>query len=604
VREVGVMNGGNRTTEPPEEELHVGERDGSAVVLPTVNVLTGRGFVTGKSGSGKSNTASVVIEELLDRAFPVLVVDTDGEYFGLKEEYELLHAGADEECDVRVGPEHAEKLATLALEENVPVVLDVSGYLDGDAADELVRETARYLFAKEKKLKKPFLLVVEEVHEYVPEGAGLGETGRMLIKIGKRGRKHGLGIVGISQRPADVKKDFITQANWLVWHRLTWENDTKVVRRIVGSEYGDRVADLDAGEAFVQLDWTDSDVERVRFRRKRTFDAGATPGLDDIERPELKSVSDDLTGDLANITEQQRKKADRIERLETELERKDERITELERELEHARDVSAAAERMAEAVAGEGETEREGTDAQATLPEKEAVVDRLCDRVEALEARLESVDAGDVGQGTPYPGYERPTADGETGVPEGTNGTDGGSSDGVEVSADDRTVEDDPGPDPETLSAAFESDRGIEAYIEDVRDRDRRRIEALEEVDVDTKTGPETAAGRGLDDLLRADAVAVRLQAALRDADCNRDAAAGVLSALAKTGPTTPSGAARSAGCSSDAAAAFLAELRARSLVARDANHRYDLDEERMERLVDDDDGRASLGELRSQWEV
>jgi cell division septum initiation protein DivIVA len=368
------------------------EGETSPIELPVVEVLTGRGFITGKSGSGKSNTASVVVEELLEAAYPVLIVDTDGEYYGLKEEYELLHAGADEECDIRIGPEHAEKVATLALEQNVPTILDVSGYLDEDAADELLRETARHLFAKEKKLKKPFLLVIEEVHEYIPEGGGMDETGRMLIKVGKRGRKHGLGIVGISQRPADVKKDFITQANWLVWHRLTWDNDTKVVGRIVGGEYGERVSELDAGEAFLQTDWTDDDVRRVRFKRKRTFDAGATPGLDDFERPELKSVSEGLVDDLQAITESEHREADRIADLERELERKDERIRELERELESARDVSDAARRMANALSTGGELPA-ATPEQSTLPDAtmDDELERLRSENTALEAEIEEL---------------------------------------------------------------------------------------------------------------------------------------------------------------------------------------------------------------------
>src|SRR6056297_3393766 len=142
---------------------------GTEVELPVVDILTGRGFVTGKSGSGKSNTASVMIENLLSKNFPVLIVDTDGEYYGLKEQFELLHAGADEECDIVVSPEHAEKLAHLALEQNVPIILDVSGYLEEDTANELLLEVVKQLFAKEKRLKKPFLLVVEECHEYIPE---------------------------------------------------------------------------------------------------------------------------------------------------------------------------------------------------------------------------------------------------------------------------------------------------------------------------------------------------------------------------------------------------------------------------------------------------
>jgi len=323
--------------------------EGGAVDLPVVELLTGRGFVTGKSGSGKSNTASVVAEKLLDGGYGLLIVDIDGEYYGLKEEYEILHVGADEECDIRVGPQHAEKIAQLALEKHVPIILDVSSFLDESEANELLREVARYLFAKEKKLKQPFLLVVEEVHEYLPEGGGLDECGRMLIKVAKRGRKHGLGMCGISQRPADVKKDFITQCDWLVWHRLTWQNDTKVVKRILGSDYADGVEGLNDGEGYLMTDW-DEDVRQVQFQRKRTFDAGATPGLDDFERPELKSVSDDLVSDLEQITEEQQARESRVRELERELKDKELRIGELEAELEEARDLSEMAEQFSRAM--------------------------------------------------------------------------------------------------------------------------------------------------------------------------------------------------------------------------------------------------------------
>jgi len=338
---------------------------GTSVSLPVVELLTGRGFVTGKSGSGKSNTASVLVENLLANNFPVLVVDTDGEYYGLKEEFELLHAGADDECDIQVSPEHAEKIASLALEGNVPIILDVSGYLDEDEAKELLLSVARHLFAKEKKLKKPFLMLIEEVHEYIPEGGGLDETGKMLIKIGKRGRKHGLGIVGISQRPADVKKDFITQCDWLVWHRLTWNNDTNVVSRIIDAEHANAVEDLGDGEAFLMTDWSES-VRRVQFHRKRTFDAGATPGLDDFERPELKSISDDLVSDLREISDEQERRESELADLRQEVEKKEQRIRELEAELEDARDLSRMADRFAQAMLQKAEAPYRGGEGRPT----------------------------------------------------------------------------------------------------------------------------------------------------------------------------------------------------------------------------------------------
>ncbi len=335
--------------------------------LLVVEVLTGRGVVLGKSGSGKSNSASVIIEELLDEGYPVLIVDVDGEYFGLKEEYEILHLGADEECDLAVGPEHAEKIAELTLEQNIPVILDVSGYLHEEEQKELIKEVGRYLFAKEKKLKKPFLMLVEEAHEYIPE-SGLDDVGQMLIKIAKRGRKHGLGLCGISQRPADIKKDFITQCDWHIWHRLTWDNDTKVVRRVLGSEYADAVQELDDGDAFILTDWDDQ-IRRIQFRRKHTFDAGATPGLEEIERPDLKSVSDDIVSELETISEQQQTEENEIERLRSKLEEREGRIDELEEELEKARDVSELAQRFTDALAQSDSSSNSTRDLEDTVEE-------------------------------------------------------------------------------------------------------------------------------------------------------------------------------------------------------------------------------------------
>ena len=381
-------------------EVSAGENAGAIVELPVVDVLTGRGFVTGKSGSGKSNSASVVCEKLLDDGYGILIVDIDGEYYGLKEEYEILHVGADEECDLQVGVEHAEKIAELALEGNVPIILDVSSFLDESKARELLTEVTKQLFAKEKKLKQPFLMLVEEVHEYIPEGGGVDECGQMLIKVSKRGRKHGLGIVGISQRPADVKKDFITQCDWLVWHRLTWNNDTKVVGRILGSEYADAIEDMDDGESFLMTDWNGS-IRRVQFERKRTFDAGATPGLEDFERPELKSVSGDLVEELQEITDERNRRENRIEELEHELQRKEERVRDLERQLSEARDLKQMADRFSRAMM-EQVTGRPLSVAPGRQSELDEAAAGRVQRDPDLEADLEAVRNGEA-EPTPPP---------------------------------------------------------------------------------------------------------------------------------------------------------------------------------------------------------
>lgn len=541
-----------------EREVVVGEAsDGTDVTIPVVELLTGRGFVTGKSGSGKSNTASVIAEELLEAGFPLLIVDTDGEYYGLKEEYEMLHAGADEECDIQIGPEHAEQMATLALEENVPVILDVSGYLDEEVANELLRETARQLFVKEKKLKKPFLLVVEEVHEYIPEGGGMDETGKLLIKIGKRGRKHGLGILGISQRPADVKKDFITQANWLVWHRLTWENDTKVVGRIIDSEYSELVSELGDGQAYVQTDWNDVDVRKIQFRRKRTFDAGATPGLDDFERPELKSVSDALVGDLQKISERKQREESRIEELERNLEKRGDRIEELEEELRNARDISSVAQQMAEALQNpdtvqtelpesndelrrvhdelvELETKHEELEEQ--LNEKDHVINILQDKLKAQRGRTENLAKRNRALKDQIDELEG--ADGEQTI--------------VQADADD-----------------FEF--GYTDVAEGLTVADSQIIVANEQ--------------RNVDELLETTPIDDRLSAACDQSRCSLETSRMVIKTLAQAGPLTTIEVASRVDRSAVAVQSLLSELRTQSVVGRPSERTYQLESEILEAL-------------------
>jgi len=482
---------------------------GTDVSLPVVELLTGRGFVTGKSGSGKSNTASVVAENLLDAGFGLLIVDIDGEYYGLKEEYEILHVGADEECDIQVTTEHAEKIANLALEQNVPIILDISSFLDDEEAEALLTEVSKHLFAKAKKLKQPFLMLVEEVHEWIPENGSVGEVGKMLIKIGKRGRKHGLGMVGISQRPADVKKDYITQCDWLVWHRLTWNNDTKVVRRVLDGEYADAVEDLGDGEAFLMTDWSES-IRRVQFHRKQTFDAGATPGLDDFERPELKSVSDDLVSELQAISEQERQREDAIAELREEIEKKNSRIAELETELQDARDLSRMADQFVDALLDQVEGASPGrTEAE-----------RMRARRQRREGQAPSASEQDSERGASDPGDETDPADAEP--------TTDDSETGVREETSPAEAEDAA----EAFAAVMGEDGDTPADIDsaDVETSDAETSD-VETADTDATGGVEQPGSNGDGDLLAfdfsdADMPAFGFETPESAADTNGDGAA------------------------------------------------------------------------------
>ncbi|MFB6081623.1 MAG: ATP-binding protein [Halanaeroarchaeum sp.] len=272
------------------------------ITLPAIEVLTGRGVIFGKSGSGKSNSASVIIEELLERGFPLLIVDIEGEYYTLKERYEVVHVGSTDKSDMPIRETDPEQIVDICLDRNRPVIIDLSEVMDMAPAERFVDDVVTILFSREKEARKPFLLIVEEIHEFLPQQGGLDDLGETLIRVAKRGRKRGLGLTGMSQRPAAVDKDFITQCDWLVWHRLTWKNDTQVVKSILGSEKAKEVQELATGEAIMMTDW-DEMVRRVQFRRKRTYDAADTPSLAPENRPDL--TTDDATPDPRAQTEVQ-----------------------------------------------------------------------------------------------------------------------------------------------------------------------------------------------------------------------------------------------------------------------------------------------------------
>jgi len=266
------------------------------VTLPIPSILTGRGFITGKSGSGKSNTASVIIEELLKNKCPLMIIDTDGEYNGLKEKFkDVLHIGQGPDSDVELTMGRVDKITDIALIEGAPIILDVSNFKP-EKQKEIINEIVTQLFDKEKEHRKPFLLVIEEVHEFLSQQGGVDELARNLIRIAKRGRKRGLGICGISQRPSAVDKDFITQCNWSFWHRFTWAADKKAVTQTLGTAYANQMETLATGEAFMATDW--DAIQRIKLKQKETFDDGATPISRNIIRPDFTSGQSELIEQL------------------------------------------------------------------------------------------------------------------------------------------------------------------------------------------------------------------------------------------------------------------------------------------------------------------
>ena len=100
-----------------------------------------------------------------------------------------------------------------------------------DVQDVVVARLTKELFEDRKAGKiPPFLFVVEEAHNYCPErGVGRSVSSGILRTIASEGRKFGMGLCVVSQRPAKVDKNIISQCNTNIILKVTNPNDLKAI---------------------------------------------------------------------------------------------------------------------------------------------------------------------------------------------------------------------------------------------------------------------------------------------------------------------------------------------------------------------------------------
>lgn len=253
----------------------------------------------GITGSGKTNTAAVLIEELLANGLPLTIVDIEGEYYGLKEQYDLLIAGRSEHAELEVSPENASALATVSVERGLSVILDLSDYTQDETYAFLVAYFTA-LWEAASKVKRPYQIVLEEAHEFIPQGAST-PLKQIITRIALRGRKRGLGIILMSQRSAKVEKDVLTQTSLLFLHKVVHPTDMKVYKDLIplpASEVEATVGALVPGSVVVVSNHRPV-VAHIRLRH--TFHAGSTPDLGEIVQPDLRRVDASLLRDLQEM---------------------------------------------------------------------------------------------------------------------------------------------------------------------------------------------------------------------------------------------------------------------------------------------------------------
>jgi len=290
--------------------------------------------ILGIRGSGKSNTAGVIFEELLRNNYPMSIVDIEGEYFGLKESYEVLVVGTGDGVEIEIDADSAGEIAQVSMEQNVPVVLDLSGFLS-DERTEILKAYLSSLWNLAGQLRRPYIIGIEEAHEFIPQGVK-NELKEMIARIALRGRKRGLGGIVVSQRSAKVDKDVLSQAGILFLHRVVHEVDMRVYGELLPwrkSEVKEIIGSLETGDCIYI---NGESILPIYVRERSTFHAGFTPSLEAVASPELKQVSASIIDAIERARAGKKKKSkieeleSRIEGLEKEIDERDQTIAELE----------------------------------------------------------------------------------------------------------------------------------------------------------------------------------------------------------------------------------------------------------------------------------
>jgi len=133
-----------------------------------------------------------------------------------------------------------------------------------------------------KEMKIPITwIIIDEAHNFLPS-EGKTAASEPLLTIIKQGRQPGISCVLITQRPNKLHEDAISQADLILSHRITAEQDIKALRNIMQTyllfDIQKYIGDLprEPGAAIV-LDDNSERIYPIKVRPRQSWHAGGTP---------------------------------------------------------------------------------------------------------------------------------------------------------------------------------------------------------------------------------------------------------------------------------------------------------------------------------------
>ncbi len=165
-------------------------------------------------------------------------------------------------------------------------------------------------FWTDRDKRKPMAFVCDEAHLYLPKKDGKNPIEQRAVenfeKIAKEGRKYGVALLIVSQRPSDVSSTILSQCNNVLSLRLTNGDDQATVRKLMPESLEgllDTLPILDVGEALIVGDAVLL-PSRIRIHPPKEKPLSAT--IDFWDEWRKRPATPDITKAVENMRRQNR----------------------------------------------------------------------------------------------------------------------------------------------------------------------------------------------------------------------------------------------------------------------------------------------------------
>ncbi|HUK11209.1 MAG TPA: ATP-binding protein [Stellaceae bacterium] len=133
-------------------------------------------------------------------------------------------------------PEILSRLLRIPVKGKPITILDISA-VPSEIVNVVVSLICRLIFDvalwSDRDTSVPMLLVCDEAHRYIPrdESMGFEPTRRAISRIAKEGRKYGVSLCLVTQRPSEISETILSQCSTMFALRMSNEKDQNLVRR-------------------------------------------------------------------------------------------------------------------------------------------------------------------------------------------------------------------------------------------------------------------------------------------------------------------------------------------------------------------------------------